>query len=238
MDGRERAQQAPAANNSDDDIEVIPRDPVPDTPRDYRVHTTYIHVPYQAPNGHVSSHMSNVIPTRTSNHPFDSPFNHPSHHPSNYLSDNPSNHSSHYAGRRSMPAQGTPPSQYYEPPTTLAQGAPSSYPERPTLGQVHSSPYPGYPPVHSQNNTEQHHAQSTALVGSSSYPPPNYNGNSHSGYPHGWNPLPPDAFAPPPPPSSRAVTTFRQNAPRQRTAIACKYCRHRKVSAIDFLKSV
>ncbi|PYH97683.1 hypothetical protein BO71DRAFT_372748 [Aspergillus ellipticus CBS 707.79] len=114
------------------------------------------------------------------------------------------------------PAQYPPVSQYQYPPASYAPAPDHQYPPVPP------SQYPPAPP--------------------SQYPPPS---NMAAMHPHMQSPqdpyrLPhpgyraPDVYAQPPPPPQ---VVYQAAAPRQRTAIACRYCRRRKIRCSGFESS-
>ncbi|QSZ36739.1 hypothetical protein DSL72_006622 [Monilinia vaccinii-corymbosi] len=93
------------------------------------------------------------------------------------------------------------------------------------------SQYPGHPTA--PNNGQQHSGHSTAPPQDNRYPHTGYNAPP-PGYPYhdsrGYQQ--PGSYKAPS--SPRTAMTFKQSAPRQRTAIACKYCRRRKIRCSGF----
>ncbi|KAL2007540.1 hypothetical protein VTN00DRAFT_8978 [Thermoascus crustaceus] len=129
----------------------------------------------------------------------------------------------------SQPEENPPPSQY--PPSSQYPYPPSSYPPPPSSEQERSGP-PAYqyPPPPSPcppppSNMAAIHPQMQGPQDPYRLPPP-----------HGAYQRPPDMYAqPPPPPPPQLV--YQAAAPRQRTAIACRYCRRRKIRCSGFENS-
>ncbi|EEP79646.1 predicted protein [Uncinocarpus reesii 1704] len=104
------------------------------------------------------------------------------------------------------------------PPPPWTAGQPD-YPQYPAAPTQPPPPYTQYPPPLPPPGmaTVQHHVQ---------HPPPDAYRLSHPPpYPH-----PPEMYAPPAAPPAPPVV-YPTAAPRQRTAIACRYCRRRKTQA-------
>ncbi|KAK3215112.1 hypothetical protein GRF29_19g2222590 [Pseudopithomyces chartarum] len=122
----------------------------------------------------------------------------------------------HQGGQGQLPT-------HWQPPTSQ-QPAHASYPPPPHLAT--SLPPPsGQPPRDPRPDMAQHHHHQQQQQPLHRLPGP-----------HEWNqaPPPPDPYRAQPPPPAYMNQHHQPPAPRQRTAIACRYCRRRKIRCSGF----
>ncbi|KAL4936747.1 hypothetical protein BDV06DRAFT_86563 [Aspergillus oleicola] len=113
-----------------------------------------------------------------------------------------------------------PPAEHQYPPPPAQYASPSQYPP-----QSQYPPPPNMAAVHPMHTQQNHHYQLPP-------PPPPPPGG---GGPPGSHYRPPvDIYGQQPPPHAQGPSVVYQAAPRQRTAIACRYCRKRKIRCSGF----
>ncbi|KAB8295096.1 hypothetical protein EYC80_007034 [Monilinia laxa] len=159
---------------------------------------------------------------------FRTSMNESQHPPDSRLSHHTSIHEPHYPANNRMGLSSSYDGAQHHPPPTMDHHSQNGW--SPTA----HTPSNGYPELHRtpSNNGPQYSLHPTAPGQDSRYPQAGYN-VPPPGYPYsdarGYQPSSPYK-----PPSPKQTMTFKQNAPRQRTAIACKYCRRRKIRCSGF----
>ncbi|KAL4924764.1 Zn(II)2Cys6 transcription factor domain-containing protein [Aspergillus undulatus] len=158
-----------------------------------------------------------------------------SNHPNDYNDPNRQGHYPHPQWNTSQPGESPshypPTSQYPYPPVTYPPPtADHQYPPPPA--PAHYTPQSQYPPPSNMAAVHHMHAQQNYQL-----PPPP--GAYRPEVAYGQPPPPPPPQGPPggPPggvPGGVPGAVVYQAAPRQRTAIACRYCRKRKIRCSGF----
>ncbi|KAA8569443.1 hypothetical protein MFRU_004g02220 [Monilinia fructicola] len=161
--------------------------------------------------------------------PYRTAMNEPQHPSDSRLSHQTSTNEPNYPANNRMGLSSSYDGAQHHPPPTMDHHSQNGWGPH-----AHTSSN-GYPELHraSSSNGPQYSALPMASVQDARYSQTSYSAPP-PGYPYpdarGYQPLSP--YKAPSPP--RQTMTFKQNAPRQRTAIACKYCRRRKIRCSGF----